>query len=34
MEHVPGVNTRCHNINNFIEYIRLQIGFALGAKWV
>jgi hypothetical protein len=32
MERVPGVNTISHGIDNFLEYIRLQIGFALGTK--
>lgn len=32
MEHVPGVNIISHSIDNFLEYMRLQIGFALGAR--
>jgi hypothetical protein len=30
MQRVPGVNTISHSIDNFLEYIPLQIGFALG----
>ena len=32
MQRVPGVNTISHSIDNFIEYIRLQFGFALSTK--
>jgi len=32
MEGGLDVNTISHSIDNFLEYIRLQIGFALGAK--
>jgi hypothetical protein len=32
MEDRTGVNTISHAFDNFIEYIRLQIGFALGSK--
>ena len=33
MEGGLDVNTIRHGIDNFLEYIRLQIGFAFGAEW-